>query len=406
MNALIPVSSTPSRQELRNARKLLTPLAKCKVPGAAEQLAALDGLLRRAFPRRTADHHAEPVQRQQARRRGKQRRIIEARDCMGRCLACRGRKGWMPTSGLCCIICTTCRGTGVAPVGAGEYEKDESLLRGRANRARALRGDFASQHGVSILPAGHRGAIPHRRGFNGGRVIDTGSDELALEVGDWEDRCVRPDAADLSAALEGAARRRMKNPAACQLDHLLSAIDGDVRSYIKGRRLVKRSNREPGILTERQQKRAKQDRRVRRYQAEWNKAHRPEPTFAPRDLHSAAVAILERMGIDVQAALAAAAPPVDDTPTIAEARRRGDLPPDDLVVAEPDILLVRALAGPHAGETGRYSTSIIGAAVVRSGGVFERHCQRVARIVFDNGDVDLLHVDDVFPVSQLVGGAA
>lgn len=393
---LCPMSPRPERDELRAALRMLKPLALCKVPGAEAELHGVEALIRDLYPRATKGTPDQEAA--QGKRRRRRRKIVEERDCMGLCRACGGPHKAKALEGW--AWCLPCRGTGWSKTPVGKAELDPADFYGDLycgagpKRTRNPRGEVAVSGGVSprrpIPPA------PHVRGYlggaGGGVLIGESRAAGALEAPRFGRRIERvkgqppkvipgADATDLSSVLEAEAIRQ--------------ARDGDFRvEGVRGRRLIKRSRRERGILTAGQQKRVRCEDRVRVYAAIENRRLRAGEPRAERVVKDAGLEALRRMGVDVDALMAQHAPaPELDTPEIAEARRRSDLGPDDFLQPHSSELLVRVTGGPLEGQVGHATLGLESVFTVRRDGTVCRG--RALRVDLPSGEFDYVHPDDV-----------
>lgn len=395
---IYPLSTRPERAELRSAVKVLTPLARIKHGTAVAELQAVEAMIRDLYPRGTAEVRADGVKRRKRRKRG----LIEERDCHALCRACGGPHKARSAGGVPHAWCLPCKGGGwelpLRATGKAEHDPETfygDLYQGKGPKATRLpRGDVPEHGGVSqrrpVPPA------PHVRGYlsgtGGGRFIGPPREDAALEADRWCPYYVREagkparvvlgcDAADLSSVLEAEAIKAARD-------------DGLVFSGERGRRLVKKSRRDRGILTPGQQKRVRCEDRVRVYgqiQRRLDRAHTPP---APRVRVGAALETLRRMGVDVDALLAAMPAEVAlDTPAVAEARRRADLPCDDFLQPHASELLVRISAGPCAGRTGHATMGFPSALTVRGDGTI---CRGPAlRVDLEGGEFEYVHPGDL-----------
>lgn len=233
------------------------------------------------------------------------------------------------------VTCPRCTGKGHVG-GAAEHDPHDTHCidakgrpvmiaghTGKQNGAeRPMRGERALEVGCSDYhrptPEGHRrgwlpakdapGHVQHVRSFTARRVMF-----------DWAGRLKQADPVDLIAELEARAIDAMRS------DELLPP---------RGRRLVG-SRRDKRNLTPGQQPRAKAERRLPRYQAEVNaQQRRVRGTHRRRPSLSVVDEALLACGIDPKAwhkAMRDQAPALvgNDSDRLREARRRGDLPPDD-----------------------------------------------------------------------------
>jgi hypothetical protein len=305
---------------------------------------AIDTVIRERFPR-AANGPARKMGR-----RAQRKALISADDARFRCLAC-GGTGSTDRAGAC--VCGRCGGTGLQP-GQAEHDPADTHLGGSVARGGSrIRGEFAQQFGGSDFKI--RPPAAHTRGHLG---------QVEREV-------------DESAETEARAIKVMS----------------DIRrEQPLGKRIA--NKRDPSSLTPGQGKRFTTEQRTRRYQADHNKAVRKaNPRAYQRSVPSAVEEALRLCGIDVKAFRAACkgAEFQIDSPEIREARRRNDLPPDDLIDAR-DGEPIRLDDGRRVWIDGRLECAAM---------VYRLKTGKVEKIVggvrvrCEDGDVDVLHPDDV-----------
>jgi len=322
--SLVSLPPRPARAELRSAIVALGQLAKAGLPGADAELRAAEKLARDLYPRKaTAQSIAARGGSKGGRR--KKRRFIEACDVMVPCKCCKGRGSvaWFVCDKLPSgITCPECAGSGKVVGGTCDFQIAD--FKQGIGRGRRVKGVWTERFSPVASPMLHRlpsATYRHNRGYALGRVIGRPSVStikmrrsfMCYLGGQVEPACT---AEDLSAALEGAA-----------------IVLGKAQQMPKPHNYKKRgSRRDKHNLTEGQSRRSKMEKRVRHYQAQHNaQVRRESGTHRVRVGASVdSLEILRAMGVDVAAltaTLETAPPPVQlDDPTIAEARRRGDLP--------------------------------------------------------------------------------
>jgi hypothetical protein len=284
---LIPLDALPSRAELREAIGALETLARFKVRGAADELAAARSLLARLYPRDgAADRPKRKRKAPGSAGGGKARaprhlalcdgrmiqrgaaRMIRAEDRSHTCSAC-GGKG---NAGPSWLLCSACGGKGFR-LGCAE--------RGGFNPN--LRYDGPEDNGG--LSRGGNGG--------GGGVMMRGSDRLAAVLaGAADDRAAGAgwSRLDAAAARAGRARARLRRLAV---------------QAVRGRKMLRR--RDPRTLTAGQSTRAKAETRLARYGSELRRGNRKAAAEADRAVYygahdparcaAAARRALKRLGI-------------------------------------------------------------------------------------------------------------
>lgn len=380
------LSANPSREELRDARRVLKPLALCKYAGAKEQLALVDLLLRTVAPRTAAAKALKGPAKPK-------RRYITAGDCMGVCPACaplgaRDSAGVWVQRASRWPRCPRCAGTGKIQTGMPEIPWPQEELKRLVHRRRPMRGEWAQVQPLTRAPGPMHTPARHQRGYALGEEIGAGRAEAMEELDGWPIDVKNPafnvfdhwttwprkcDGADLSAALEAAAVKRAKDP------------DDGWYPGIVGRRLVGRASRWSG--------REKQQAAIRQLE---KAARKREGVYRPRPTADAALKLLAKLGVDVDALMAQvkfqAHAPEPESAGIIEAMRRGDLPPDPKV-PEHRGQVVRVTWGAWNGSI----LDVIDrrpAHVVRRYGLVEHTADAViARCA--NGEVEAFHADDV-----------
>lgn len=343
----VTLSSSPRRAELREAYAMLQTLADLGTPGAREELQAVAELTRRLYPRKAiettieADADGKPVRRRRSK-------MISACDVMGPCDFCFERKidpntnGLLPLKGGECgtghmrgrpdMPCIRCGGVGRRQCGTVQYRVVNGLCKWKERTPMYEPGPFHT------FPRGP--AFVHDRGFFGTRLIGPqGGPEKIIRRRAALDR-VHLDAGEVSAALEGNARKFFK----------LSGLTSFPRNAKK-----MGSRRDKSNLKGRQDRRSKMEKRARRMQREFNRLPAQVTTQARgsglvtrfddrpaapvqsgverKTRLPSAAKLLAALGVDVKKLaidLKALPPAIEfEVDLIAQARRLGDLPPDD-----------------------------------------------------------------------------
>lgn len=390
---MVPLSANPSREELREARRMLKPMVAF-VPGAAEDLRLIDMMLRTVAPRYAIKQAAKGPPKPR-------KKYIMASHCMGVCPACakvgtRDKAGNWTQWASRWPRCPRCAGTAKIQVGMPEIPWPQEDLKRLVRRRKPMRGEWAQVQPLADQPGPMHTPARHQRGYVMGVEFGAARPEAMEELDGWPVDAKHPafdvfahwttwprkcDGADLSAALEAAAVERAKDPE-----------DGWYPGVL-GRRLVGRASRWSG--------RDKQQAAIRELE---KAARKRDGVYRPRPTADAALKLLSKLGIDTTALLAQvkaqALPPEPETPGIMEAMRRGDLPPDP-AVPEHTGQRVRIGWGAWNGSIG----DVIGrrpAHVVRNYQVPDLRRDRGVRytddavvVRFSNGDVDCFHADDV-----------
>lgn len=395
----VSLSSPPKRAEFRVAIKVLKALAFV-YPDAKDELAAVKALQRAMFPTEQGAGR-DPMAREQRKAETRRRRAKQAlaHDCLGTCPTCNGsgswvyrtavhleqrgpavqpqpvartaRKiapstttaytpvswdawpvtdhwrlfafpGWAQTAtttdrGDCDQIVTTigvehlracpkCAGRGQTALAVAE-QIDESDDRPYKAKIR-LRGEFAHQQ-FDGTPGRRLPAVPHTRGYCGGSFLE---------------RSLRPEMVEELYGTPWRTRNSLMNPAACDTADMSAALEGNAAARLvafagkKPRHPKKQgSGRDKQNLTPGQERRAKQERRVARWNADERKRN-PGERKVSRSRTDFIVRFMKKHGIDfdLEAYLAdgRAEQQVEDRATV-EAQRRGDLPADLLPASEP-----------------------------------------------------------------------
>lgn len=444
----IALSKTPTRAELRDALTVLRAFAAIGDDEAAEQHAQISEMIRALYPRVLP---AGDTPDGRPRRRRSKRRLIEAEDTLRTCPQCDGagklrysytrpvvhldltpepapigraskrdingplpapRGGWHPgpamlrhgderppalVYGEAGIVrepevcgktetsigngpCWRCAGEGTISDMAHEHDPRHTLLNGRrCRREKPIRGEWALQTGVSGATA--RGVHHvHERGFVGGRPVGVETADETEEARRWYGAGTPEpyyDAIDISAALEGRAIRRIRGEF-----HAPSS-----ETAIRGRQLAKRSRRDPGVLTPRQQKRVRQEDRARSLNRGLAR-HRPDLPARRRGVASWVKELALSAGVDLDALTADSGAVVEDG-HIVQAIRRGDLPPDPVIEPDPDMDGASAPVWDaiHAGKRAIRRCSVGRAVVTRADGtVF--WCDDAVMLTYSDGSVE------------------
>lgn len=383
---IIPLSARPTREELRDARAALKALSPFD-PNAAAQLKAVDGMIRLMYPRRPKG--MDPRKPTEHGRRTGWRRdmVVIAEDCMDQCPRCRklrspepsGRlAGWTATAeqpGTLTLAFTDpadgekvvygsrpimrtarrirsdehgrCKFCGTALEIHGKPEIDEPLDwrapdAGRIRGYRRPRGDLAQPTGVS-----NPGNEPstHHRGYSCGALLGEPRREERKVA--FQYRRKREDglvpagstAEDVSAELEARAQNILPQ------FRIVVEDDGTLtRKPLIWNRKKRGSRRDKCITIKGEGVRghgaSKADRRVRRYQAELDRSLRAcwmRPDQRRKAIEDS-IKALQQVGADTSVFDAMLAELVEiapvaveyEDPILVEARRRGDLPPDDV----------------------------------------------------------------------------
>lgn len=372
MNA-VELSDSPGRAELRETLAVLSGLARAGVEGAADQAAAIKALLRGKFPRRAKGDDL-PAGRVKRVKGGRKRRLITAADCMGPCPACAGTGRGRRAGDFTWLHCSLCRGAKRIQMG-----QPQTIVEG-PRKALRLRGELPPDAGVS---ESRWGTAAHQRGVLGGHAIGLPRtvelDAIQEFAADGRPDLVDPN--DVASMLEGTAARELR-----------AMTFGE--QEIRGRRLLG-SRRESGILTEGQGRRSLMADRVRKYQSQLGRAARKE-RMADQRVERIAVQALIKLGIDPSQMITPQRAVVEESAVLAEARRRGDLPPDDSVGELTDW---QTLAAPTFGRYRGVLGSIQGAegylTALRADGSMSRENLWHYRIDFPDGGFEIYHADDI-----------
>jgi len=438
---IIPIPPNPTRADLRAARQSLTMLATAGVKGAKEELAALDVVIRRLYPKVArgsnpgggagggatvvagAQYDQDGVLTKDAetRKRGRRRkrRIIDASvDCLGTCPDCNG-------SGSRKVKQIGPAAPAPGAVTAGILGKAEriaprGLPKGRMVRVTGFRLRWRSWVMRTPAPLGRSAAgtvaawtpavvakravtvtsLPCSRCLGTGRVPVAVSERPKHENFRGLGRPMRGDAVKPMAVSayrpmppRGHATYNTNVPAEVRAMGRLSAMS-DGSEAPRGRRLM--GSRREAPLTPNQSKRAPVARRLARYQAEADRAAgrgRVRLGKSQGGYDSAAFEdALRALGLNedqVKAAALLSQTQVEDD-GIAEARRRGDLPPDDLLEPVPGIWRVTTPDGTGALDSQRLHPAL----VCRARGGVER-VERPMVVRLDDGSVGVFAAEDV-----------